>query len=146
MQEIEGTKAFTIEYGKKVGQLHCPIDVEYNGRRQRVLAIWDTGASGSCISEELAQIMKMVPEGKGRTMTPNGTSVVNVYTVNLHLPNQVSVIGVRVSDSQIGAQGLGLLVGMDIISMGDLSVSNFDNKTTISFRMPSKKKTDYVAV
>jgi len=29
MQEIEGTKAFTIEYGKKVGQLHCLIDVEY---------------------------------------------------------------------------------------------------------------------
>lgn len=33
---------------------------------------------------------------------------------------------------------------MDIIRLGDLSISNFNNDTVVTFRMPSSKRTDYV--
>ena len=33
---------------------------------------------------------------------------------------------------------------MDIITLGDFSVTNFDEKTTFSFRYPSCSKIDYV--
>ena len=45
----------------------------------------------------------------------------------------------------MGNQGLGVLIGMDIITAGDFAVSNYNGTTMFSFRIPSQKKTDYVA-
>ena len=36
------------------------------------------------------------------------------------------------------------LIGMDIITLGDFSVTNVDNATTFSFRYPSCETIDYV--
>ena len=60
------------------------------------------------------------------------------------LPNNVLVKDVIVNDSEIGSQGIIALIGMDIIQLGDFSVSNFNNKTFFSFRIPSKKHVNYV--
>jgi len=35
---------------------------------------------------------------------------------------------------------------MDVITMGDFCVSNFNGVTTFSFRVPSEGKTDYVQI
>jgi hypothetical protein len=35
----------------------------------------------------------------------------------------------------------GVLIGMDIITRGDFTVTNFEGKTIMSFRMPSLDKT-----
>ena len=40
--------------------------------------------------------------------------------------------------------GAEILIGMDIIGTGDFAVSNYDNKTTFSFRWPSISKIDFV--
>jgi hypothetical protein len=40
-------------------------------------------------------------------------------------------------------EDFGVLIGMSIINKGDFSISNYDNKTTLSFRIPSVKETDY---
>ncbi|MBI2623199.1 MAG: hypothetical protein HYW65_01315 [Candidatus Liptonbacteria bacterium] len=37
-----------------------------------------------------------------------------------------------------------LLIGMDIISMGDFAVTHADGKTTLSFRVPSMTEIDFV--
>ncbi len=40
-------------------------------------------------------------------------------------------------------QGADVLIGMDVINMGDLAISNFNNQTVFSFRMPSIEKIDF---
>ena len=42
-------------------------------------------------------------------------------------------------------QGVDVLIGMDIISLGDFAVSNYDSKLVFTFRVPSIKTTNYVA-
>ena len=64
--------------------------------------------------------------------------------MDIGLPNGVGIRGVQVCDSKIGDQGLGVLIGMDIIVNGDFSISNFNGKTVFTFRTPSKQITDYV--
>ena len=86
----------------------------------------------------------MIPTGKIEIKTPSGKSEVSTYLVNLILQNQVCVTDVQVCESEIGEQGIGALVGMDIITMGDFAVSNKDGKTCFSFRIPSVERTDYV--
>ena len=44
----------------------------------------------------------------------------------------------------IGAAGIGVLIGMDIITSGDFSVSNYNGKTVFTFRTPSQERIDYV--
>ncbi len=69
-------------------------------------------------------------------------SIVNVYAINLFLPNQVGFQFIKVTEGVLN--GTDLLIGMDIISRGDFAISNFAGKTTFSFRVPSTKRIDFV--
>ena len=40
-------------------------------------------------------------------------------------------------------EGADVLIGMDIIGSGDLAVTNFDDKTTLTFRVPSRECIDF---
>ena len=57
--------------------------------------------------------------------------------------NEIRIQNLIVMDSEIGKQGIDVLIGMDIISMGDFAVSNFDGKTQFSFRIPSQEHVEY---
>ena len=107
-------------------------------------ALWDTGASGSCISRDVVEKMGLKPSGMLQVYTPTGKDTRYTYLVDVVLPNNVRIADLRVIESEIGAQGIGLLVGMDIISAGDFAVSNFNGRTCFTFRIPSEKQTDYV--
>lgn len=109
------------------------------------IALWDTGATRTCISLNVAKDLGLIPTGKRNIQTPSGKGVVNTYLVSITLPNNVHLEDVEVCDSAIGEQGIGVLIGMDIITRGDFSVSNYNGKTMFSFRIPSRSITDYVA-
>jgi hypothetical protein len=36
-----------------------------------------------------------------------------------------------------------LIIGMDVMTQGDLSITNFEGKTIFSFRMPSINRVDF---
>ena len=69
--------------------------------------------------------------------TPSGNGIVPIYCVDLQLPNHVTIKEVQIAGSKIGQQGLGLIIGMNIMCIGDFAVSNFNGKTQFSFRIPS---------
>lgn len=136
--------AFTIKYKGITKKLITDIEITYNGNSMKTLALWDTGATDCCISKQVANTLSLVATGKTSMQTPSGVSEVNTYLVDVMLPNNVKVDDVRVADSEIGLQGIGMLIGMSIINQGDLSVSNHEGITTFSFRMPSAGIVDYV--
>lgn len=73
-----------------------------------------------------------------------GTSEdVDVFLVNIGLPNRVGFSGVRVSKG--APPGTDVLIGMDIINRGDFAVTNRDGNTKFSFRVPSRADIDFVA-
>jgi predicted aspartyl protease len=104
--------------------------------------LWDTGASGTVISRDVVKKLDLKPIGKSKVFHANGESVVDVYAINLFLPNQVAFKFVRVTEGVLN--GFDLLIGMDIITTGDFSITNIGGKTTFSFRVPSIKEIDFV--
>ena len=64
------------------------------------------------------------------------------YLVNIALPNKVIFHSVRVTKGQI--RDGDVLIGMDIIGMGDFSVTNSGGITKFSYRTPSIEHIDYV--
>ena len=63
--------------------------------------------------------------------------------IDVYLPNQVAVRGVEAVESPSLAELDDVLIGMDIIGLGDFAVSNFRGKTTFTFRIPSLKEIDF---
>lgn len=137
-------RAFTIEYDGLTRQLLSEASVIFSGKEIPTRALWDTGASRTCISTEAAELLKLPSTGKMMIQTPSGTDSVDTFLIDLALPNQVKIEGVPVCGTRIGEQGIGALIGMDIIALGDLAISNFSGKTCFSFRMPSLTKLDFV--
>jgi predicted aspartyl protease len=105
-------------------------------------ALWDTGASGSVITEAVVAALGIAPTGVTQIRTANGSRDTNVYAVDILLPSGVSCPNWQVAKADVS--GADVLIGMDVIHCGDFSITNVDGKTTVSFRVPSLKEIDYV--
>lgn len=109
-----------------------------------VHALWDTGATGSVVTRATAQRLNLKPTGITRVLHAGGASEEPTYMVNFILPNRVGIQNVRVTECE-NADKFDVIIGMDIISHGDLAITNVAGKTTFSFRVPSTETIDYVA-
>jgi hypothetical protein len=106
-------------------------------------AIWDTGATGTVITAKVASDLGLKPTGKITSNHAGGSDQVNTYLVNVYLPNGINIIGVKVIEAVLSGN-TEMLIGMDIISLGDFSFTNFNGEACFSFRIPSMKQIDYV--
>lgn len=136
--------AFTIKHNVIISQLRTPVNIISGSNQCDGVALWDTGASGSCISDRIVHNLRLIPTGRQKVLTPSGETTVNTYMVDVILPNGVTIKDVPVCDSDIGKQGLDMLIGMDIIKYGDMTITNYNNRTFFTFRIPSQGAADYV--
>lgn len=139
-------KYFTNVYNKIERRIRTLSHIEYNNKNMTALSLWDTGASCSCVSEEVIKQLGLVAVSKVSILTPSSKipEIRDLYIVTIELPNKVLIPNVSVCSSEIGKQGIHLLIGMDIISKGDFAISNFNNKTIFSFRFPSCEDINFV--
>ena len=107
-----------------------------------VKAIWDTGAYGSVISPRVAEELGLMPVGVKPIQTANGTYEAYAYVVDVMLPNKLVIRGVEVSESDLKV--CDALIGMDIISMGDMKITNKPT-TKFIFRIPAEGDTPLLA-
>lgn len=134
---------FTEKYPNICNRIINQAIIDTNGYVLPVVAQWDTGATGTCISKDVVKRCNLLPVGKVMVHTPSGTGIMNQYMINLVLNNEIRFKDFIVMDSEIGSQGIDVLIGMDIISMGDLAISNYAGRTLFSFRIPSQEHIEF---
>jgi predicted aspartyl protease len=105
-------------------------------------AIWDTGASGTVVSQRIVDSCGLKPIGMVRVQTAGGVSNCEVHLINLTLPNGICFNHIRVTKADMGK--VNLLIGMDVISRGDFAITNLNGQTCFSFRFPSRERIDFV--
>ncbi len=123
-----------------------------DSRIHKVKALWDTGATLSCITPRVVQSLNLrsliasVPVIHG-----GGKSMCDSYLVDLYLPNNVRIVGVQVTESndQTGRNLDGqirfdIIIGMDVITLGDFAITNKDNLTSFTFQTPSSHRFNFV--
>lgn len=125
-------------------EVYAPFDpkTEAPGAHSQFVGLWDTGATGTVITQKVVDALALVATGFANVKHAYGDDVAETYFVNVMLPNRFGVPMLRVTKGKI--PGADLLVGMDIIGRGDFAVSNFAGKTTFTFRVPSCYEIDYV--
>jgi hypothetical protein len=109
-----------------------------------IKAIWDAGATGSVISQKVAKTLGLIVSGYAVVNTANGQATQKTYTVDVGLPNKVLIQNVLVTEVDSLTAGCDALIGMDIITLGDFSITNHKGITCMSFRFPSCHEIDYV--
>jgi predicted aspartyl protease len=145
-------RAFTLKSDKgklNVLKTDCGVCVAHKPAKgvphpkvENFIGLWDTGATGTVISSSVVQKLNLKPISKAKVYHADGDSIVNVYLINLFLPNKVAIPFVKVTEGKLN--GTDLLIGMDVISLGDFSITNVSGNTTFSFRVPSSVEIDYV--
>lgn len=159
--DLSKIHCLTVKYSGITNVIACSVQVSFpeslllpgeTAQVDNCIAIWDTGASGSAITELQAAKLGLLPTGVKRVSGLGGTIEKNTYMVDIVLPNSVKIPNLPVTelDNPVDEQGnkkedYGMLIGMDIISMGDFTITNQLGKTIMSFRTPSMVDTDYVA-
>lgn len=139
--------SFTVDYDGRVNVLTSPCKVSKATKPDSTLvltdytALWDTGATGSVITSKIVKELDLKPISLTEMAHAGGTSTCNVYLINLALPNNLLLPGIEVLEANF--TGADILIGMDVISQGDFTVTNV-GKTCFTFRMPSHKRVDYV--
>ena len=105
-------------------------------------ALWDTGATGSVITQEVVAACMLRSVGTRKVNHVQGsTDDVPSYAVNVKLPNDVEVQGLRVILGNL--RGYDMLIGMDIIGLGDFAITHPEGDTKFSFRIPSQADIDF---
>ena len=136
---------FTFEYNGIVRALHTPVKIESTINTQETIEIdglWDTGAGCSLIRPEVASRLNLQRVSETFISTPSGKDIPSkVYIINLSLPNDAKILNLLVVEGI--PNSCDMLIGMDVINYGDFAISNFDGKTTFSFRIPSLAKIDF---
>jgi len=138
-------RAFFVTYLGITDELNTAVsvipiyttDVTLRGIPVEIEALWDTGATDSCIKPALWERLKLYPiESGSRQVTGIGGNV----TADLTLVNLLLTPGLEIADCPIYITDFPgdaeILIGMDIIRLGDFAVCNTDNKTSFSFVMP----------
>jgi hypothetical protein len=133
--------AFSIEYPSHAIELFTdieafsPKDEKYKSGI-KTFAIWDTGATMSSISPNLAKSLRLTSVDSLVIDGINSSEDCDIVMVSIKLPNDIIIPDLRVAVCDFNPSAVDVLVGMDIIRMGDFMVSNGKDKTLFSFAIP----------
>ena len=130
-----GCRAREIATSARIGP-SCPGGRQFAPYPQEFLAIWDTGATQTTITEDLAKKLSLYKIREHMVAGVTGSALCNAYLIALALPNGILIPEIEVADC-VGNIGCDILIGMDVIGMGDFVVCNVQGNTTFSFRVPS---------
>ena len=125
--------AFNKEYPVVVDALQTECHLFHTDN-----AMWDTGATTTIISSRIVRQLGLKPYQHGGISGIGGESDTNTYLVHLMIPTGDVVTNCEVMESDF--EDYDVIIGMDIISLGDFCFTNPDDKSVFSFRIPAKEK------
>jgi pectate lyase len=139
------TLSYYIDQNKK--KINTPVNlysIPYNSSLSvSTEALWDTGASMSAITPDIMTKLKVTPVDKKTIAGIHSTQIVDIVYITVELPNNVIKRNIEVAVCNIPSN-VGMILGMDIILLGDFALSNGNSQTLLSFAVPPfKEKIDF---
>jgi len=138
---------FSFYFAKKQNKIITPVNlypVQLNTAAfLSTDAIWDTGASMSVVTPEIKNKLKVSPIDKKTIAGVHSTQIVDIVFITLELPNNVIKKNIEVAVCNIPSN-VGMILGMDIIALGDFALSHGNDQTLLSFAVPPfQEKIDF---
>ena len=135
----------SIIFGIQIG---VPISTDGFPKDKRIntdsMALVDTGSTGSCISRRFAVNAQLRAYKRSKIRGFQGISIVPVYCVDVLLPNGILFTNMDVAEFQSN-NNFDFIIGMNILRMGDMALTNAKGDMVFSFRIPpSETHIDFI--
>ncbi len=98
--------------------------------------VWDTGATNTIISPKIVKELGLKPFDTSGISGIGGYVETQLYKIGIILPNGLIIKELVVLESEMDFD---MIIGMDVITLGDFCFSNKDGVSVFSFRLPSKE-------
>lgn len=146
--------AMTHRYLTMRGNLLTNIEIEtpdfYEIKKTvNVIALWDTGATRSCITRHFVDELGLKPTDFAQTYGVGGMNETEIFDIILHLNGFLRNIPLQVTGAKLHKEDggppnseVGFLIGMDIIGNGDFFTGCYNDTngkpcTLMTFRFPT---------
>lgn len=149
---MSGSVHFTVQYPGRTRVIHSDCSISLPRKKGESFedfkpipfkAIWDTGATNSTITKKVVEALGLVPISQTWVQGVHSKVEKNVYAISLVLPNKVVIPFLQVTECDALSGGFDVLIGMDIIGIGDFAITNLNGQTTFSFGIPSTRRLDF---
>ena len=128
-------------------QIITPVKITNieTGEVVETYGLWDTGAQSCVIRHDLAMTIHLVSRGLKTIRGVQSKENRDYYYANLKLNNEQITLDIEMTDVDpfTSDSRIGMLIGMDVITKGDFSISNYEGRTVMTFRKPSQGTIDY---
>ncbi len=141
--DMEDSLIITEFYKNFGGRIITTESVMYDNTEEKISVEWDCGTTRCSISTELVDKLNLKPCGISNTLNTTESASTNVYEIVLVLHDIMEIPIIVDAVPNIHSTGIDMLIGMDVICLGDFAISNYNGETCFSFRYPSKGLIDF---
>lgn len=103
--------------------------------------LWDTGATDTIISQKVVEALGLVPVGKCNIEGIGGIVDAFEYKISIYIEGKMKFAEITALASE--DCGYDLIIGMDVIGLGDFAITNKDGQTWFAFRHPSQDHIEF---
>lgn len=138
---MESKALFSITFHAPVTQLFSYVSIinPITGQSKKVMALWDTGCTMSVITAPVARFLQLHQKG---VSTFRGLGTVRqkpTYSVLIQFQSNSPSVPLHVVETDFIEEEIEMLIGMDIISTGDLLITQREGRTAFSFTWKNYK-------
>jgi hypothetical protein len=101
------------------------------------IALIDTGSSKSSISNELIAALGLKADSPTHAYSVSGKYPTKAYYIDILLQSGARFANVKALEFIKTKQVFDIIIGMDILTLGDLAITNYNHQTVMSFTVPS---------
>jgi hypothetical protein len=140
------TLAISFKMDRRVDRIITPLSVQqaedycrtqnFKQIKFDARAMWDTGSTGCCISQNLAESLGLTSIASLDLVSAHGSKPSDAYILDILMPDGILVKNILAAEI-IPSGSFDMIIGMNIISLGDFAISNDNGKTVMSFRLPA---------
>lgn len=86
------SREFSYFYKGRARRLLVPVSVTHGSASMQVSALWDTGATQTCIALDVASSLGLKQLAKRKAITPvSGAVYLPLYSIDVNLPNNIAI-------------------------------------------------------
>ena len=120
-------------------EILVPVPIEGYPQEERMArkakALIDTGASRSAIRNTFVQAAKLISYGKCTIRMAHGEYISSLYAVDIMFPHRMIAKNIKAAEFS-GSHEFDFIVGLDILRMADIAISNAGDVTVFAMRSP----------
>ena len=141
--------AYTLSHTGLVNVLVSDIEITKRDEDKSIAffegkGLWDTGATNTLITQKVVDKLGLKQTGTAYVNTANESAVLtSTYTIDIFIKGMDKRIPVIVTLGKV-SDSIDCLIGMDVICLGDFTITHHKGLTVMTYRIPSLHCLDYV--